>query len=195
MTALLNLLVLIGVLSGTAIPLAVVPAFLIKQSKKKKAIRDYVRRLGRVLRVRYGIQNSYTVTQVVHMMRKWGYSTAHDGYGLALYCTQEDFDIYYSTMAEPYEYYVTREEMSQYLPFSDACFSAADVIELGDRINEKGRALKRADDDTYDSSDLDEVSRFIRSNKGKDYGDNFKEKGSGSSGSNIPYGGGFGGFD
>jgi len=194
MTALLNVLVLIGILSGTAIPLAVLPTFLVNRSQKRNAIRDYVRRLGRVLRVRYGVQDSYSTPQVIHMMRKWGYSSAFDGYGLALYCSQEDFDEYYSDMAEPFDYTVTREEMSQYLPFVDDGFSAADVIGLGDRLNEKGRALNRADDDTYDSSDLDEVSGFIRSNKGRDYGNNFRDRGSGGSGSSVSYGG-FGGFD
>lgn len=197
MTALLNLLVLVGILSGTAIPLAVLPKFLLDRSQKKKALRDYVRRLGRVLRVRYGLQDAYSASQVVHMMRKWGYSTAYDGYGLALYCSQDEFDLYYSRlMAEPYDYTVTREELNQHLPFADTGFSAADVIALGDRLNEKGRALKRADDDTYDSSDLDNVSSFIRGNQGRDYGDNFKDRGSGSRGSSgIPNGGGFGGFD
>ena len=196
MTAFLNILVLVGILSGSATSLAIIPTFLIYSSQKKKALRDYIRRLGRVLRVRYGVQDSYGTTQVIHMMRKWGYSSAYDGYGLALYCSQEDFDAYYSSMAKPYDYAVTREEMNQHLPFTDIYFSAADVIELGDRINAKGRALKRADDNTYDSSDLDKVSGFIRSNKGRDYGDNFEDRSSGgSSGGSIPYGGSFGGFD
>ena len=194
MTVLLNVLVLIGILSGTAIPLAVVPAFFMNRSQKQKAIRDYVRRLGRVLRVRYGVQDSYSTSQVIHMMRKWGYSSAYDGYGLALYCSQENFDEYYSTMAEPYDYTATCEERSRFLPFANAKFSAADVIELGDRLNEKGRALYRSSDDTYDSSDLDKVSPFIRNNKGRDYGDNFEDKGS-SGGGISSYGGGFGGFD
>lgn len=196
MTVLLNLLVLVGILSGTAIPLAVLPKLLINRSQKQKALRDYVRRLGRVLRVRHGLQDTYSTSQVINMMRKWGYSTAYDGYGLALYCSQEDFDAYYSSiMAEPYHYAVTREEINQHLAFADIGFSAADVIALGDRLNEKGRALKRANDDTYDSSDLDKVSSFIRSNEGRDYGDNFEEKRGGRGSSGIPYGCSFSGFD
>ena len=188
----LNILILVGVLSGSAIPLTVIPQFFINRSQKRKAIRDYVRRLGRVLRVRHGIQDRYSTKQVIHMMRKWGYSSAYDGYGLALYCSQEDFEAYYRDMAHPYDYAVTREEMCQHLPFANADFSAADVIELGDRLNEKDRALKRMDDDTYDSSDLDQVTSFIRSNKARDYADNFEDRGCGN---NSPSYGGFCGFD
>lgn len=195
MTALINLLILVGVLSGTAIPLTVVPAYLTNRHQKRKALRDYVRRLGRVLRVRHDVQGSYSASQVIHMMRKWGYSTAYDGYGLALYCSQTDFDDYYSTMAAPFDYETTRDEIRTHLPCLGADFRAADVIELGDLLNAKGRALKRAEDDTYDSSELDAVSSFVKSNKGRDYGDNFEDRSSGTSGGSIPYSGGFGGFN
>lgn len=188
MMTLLNFLILTGVLSGVAIPTALLPGYVTNRYRKRNALRDYVRRLGRVLRVRYGLQESYSTAQVIGMMRKWGYSTAHDGYGLALYCSQPDFDDYYSTMAEPYDYGITRAELIQHLPFSDDGFSAVDVIELGDRLNAQGRLLKKADDDTYDSSDLDQVSQFIRSNKGKDYGDNFEDRSRGGGGT-TNYGG------
>ncbi|MEO1623354.1 MAG: DUF6559 family protein, partial [Cyanobacteria bacterium J06632_3] len=170
MVAFLNILILAGILSGTAIPMAILPGYFINRAKKRSALRDYVRRLGRVLRVRHGLQESYDVGQVVSMMRKWGYSSAYDAYGLALYCSQSDFDAHYSTMAEPYDYELTRQELNSYLPFSRTDFSAADVVELGDRINRQGRAQKRTNDDIYDSSDLDSVSEFIRSNKGGDDG-------------------------
>ncbi|MEL6351305.1 MAG: DUF6559 family protein [Cyanobacteria bacterium J06627_28] len=191
MLTLLNFLIFIGILSGTTIPTIWVPRLIAGRHKKRGAIRDYVRRLGRVLRVRYGLQESYSAAWVTHMMRKWGYSTAYDGYALALYCSRSEFESYYSNMAEPYDYDVTREEIRTYLPCFEGDFTAADVVALGDRLNAKGRALKRADDDIYDSSDLDSISSFISNNKGKDYGDNFKEKPKGS----TAYGGGFVGFD
>lgn len=192
MLTLLNFLIFVGIVSGTTIPTIVLPRVIAGHHKKRSAIRDYVRRLGRVLRVRYGLQESYSITHVTHMMRKWGYSTAYDGYALALYCSQAEFENYYSDMAEPYDYEVTRTEIRKYLPPFESDFTAADVVALGDRLNAKGRALKRADDDTYDSSDLDEVSSFISNNKGKDYGDNFKEKSKGNA-SATGYGGS-GGF-
>ncbi|MGD1898475.1 MAG: DUF6559 family protein [Phormidesmis sp.] len=191
MATLLNLLILVGVLSGTVAPMTVLPGCLINRHQKRSALRDYVRRLGRVLRVRHGLQDYYSAEQVIYMMRKWGYSTAHDGYGLALYCSQSDFDAYYSTMAEPYDYGITREEIIQHLPFANTEFSAMDVIALGDRLNAQGRVLKKADDDIYDSSDLDDVSSFIRSNKGKDYGNNFEDRSTAGGGSIA---GGYGGF-
>ena len=194
MTALLNLLILIGILSGTAIPIAVIPSVIANRYQKRQAIRDYVRRLGRVLRVRYDIQESYSPKQVVTMMRKWGYSSAYDGYGLALYCTQSDFEDYYASMSEPFDYEITRTELNRYLAFSDTSFSAADVVALGDRINAQSRAKKRSDGSTYDSNDLDNVSSFIRSNKGKDYGDNFEDRSSSGS-SDLGGAGSFTGFD
>ena len=194
MLTLLNFLIFVGVLSGATIPTMVVPRLITHRHKKRAAIRDYVRRLGRVLRVRHGLQDSYSVTQVTHMMRKWGYSTVYDGYALALYCSRSEFESYYSDMAEPYDYDVTREEIRKYLSTFEDGFTAADVIELGDRLNAKGRALKRADDDIYDSSDLDNVSSFISNNQGKDYGDNYREKPK-SNASTPFYGGGFCGFD
>ena len=197
MTALLNLLILVGILSGTAIPIAVVPSFIANCYQKRQAIRDYVRRLGRVLRVRHGVQESYSPEQVTAMMRKWGYRSAYDGYGLALYCTQSDFEDYYASMSDPFDYKITRTELNRYLAFSDIDFSAADVVELGDRLNAQGRAKKRIDDDIYDSSDLDNASRFVRSNKGKAYGANFEDRGSGShlGGAGGFAGGGFTGID
>ncbi|MEL6556366.1 MAG: DUF6559 family protein [Cyanobacteria bacterium J06621_11] len=194
MVALLNLLILVGILSGTAIPLALVPSYIANRHHKHKALRDYVRRLGRVLRVRHGVQESYSPEQVICMMRKWGYNSAYDGYGLALYCNQSDFEAYYATMSAPFDYAITRTELNRYLAFADIDFSAADIVELGDRLNAQGRAKKKADDNTYDSSDLDNVSSFIRSNKGRDYGDNFVDRSKGS-GSAIGDAGGYIGFD
>ena len=85
-----------------------------------------------MLRVRHDRQESYTADDVICMMRKWGYSTAYDGYGLALYCNQSDFEDYYAAMSDPYDYGVTRAELRSYLPILNDGFSAADVIELGE---------------------------------------------------------------
>jgi len=192
---LLTLIVWLGAFVSIAALVIAAPIYLIRRRKKRIAMRDYVRRLGRVLRVRYDIQQSYSPTQVIQMMRKWGYSSAFNGYGLALYCTQSDFDAYYSRMTEPYDYAMTRDEICRHLPFVDADFSAADVVMLGDRINAQGRAQKKADDDIEDSSDVDDVSGFIRSDTGKDYGDNFEDRSSSGGGHRLPYDGGFSGFD
>jgi type II secretory pathway pseudopilin PulG len=175
LTTLLNVLILFGILA-IASALVLFPLVAVqKRQQKHKALRDYVRRVGRVLRVRYGKQPSYAPNSVKQMLREWGYSTNFDCYCLALYCNQIEFDSYHQSTGQACDYLSMRQEICIYLPFAEDSFSAADVIDLGDRINTHN---------SRDSSDLfEDTSDFITS----DYGDSSYSGGDSGGGD---YGGG-----
>jgi type II secretory pathway pseudopilin PulG len=132
---LLNLLILFGILA-IASTLVLLPLVRMqKHQQKQKALKDYVRRVGRVLRSRYGKRPSYSPDEVKSMLTKWGYSTSYDCYCLALYCDRTAFDNYHQGLDRACNYFAMRQEICEYLPFSANSFDAVDVIELGDRLN------------------------------------------------------------
>ncbi len=167
---LLNLLILFGILA-IASALVLIPLVrLQKHQQKQKAIRDYVRRVGRVLRVRYGKRPSYTPHEVKQMLSEWGYSTSFDCYCLALYCDRTAFNTYHQSIGESCDYGAMRQEVCAHLPFSGSGFDAVDVIELGDRLNTQGRSSDPSDSD-YSENAREHTSDFITNDYSGSNGD------------------------
>ncbi len=164
---LLNLLILFGILV-IASALILLPLVRIqKHQQKQKAIKDYVRRVGRVLRVRYGKRPSYSPREVKQMLSEWGYSTGYDCYCLALYCDRTDFNSYHQSIGQSCDYHAMRQEVCAHLPFSGSGgFDAVDVIELGDRLNTRGHS-----GDPSDGNYSENTSDFITNDYSDSSGD------------------------
>jgi type II secretory pathway pseudopilin PulG len=164
MKTVINTLTLLAILAIAATAVILPLVQLQKRQQKRKALRDYVRRVGRVLRARHGKQPSYEPRQVQQMLEKWGYSGPYSYYCLALYCDQPSFDRYYCDSGKNHNYQTLRQEMCSYLPALEGSFDAGDVIDLGDRINHNPQS-----GDYGDYIDNDNASDFITSDSGSDY--------------------------
>lgn len=149
----LSILAAIGLVTVSAAVVALLfewLRYLDRIREKRMAIRTYARRVGRLLRARYGLQETYTPAQVKGMLKEWGYSTRYDCYGLAMYCNCADFVDYYRAMGESHNYEVMRSEISRYLLLADTTFSVSDVIEADARLNQRRR--RNHSGDHYGSS-------------------------------------------
>lgn len=136
----LNSLAAVGLVAISAIAFTLFLRFLYRRSRrspspKKRAIRTYAKRLGRLLRTRYGEQKHYTPAQVKDIMKEWGYSTSYDCYGLAMYCDCADFIDYHRAIGTHCNYEAMRHEISHCLSLTDATFSVSDVMEAGANLN------------------------------------------------------------
>jgi hypothetical protein len=127
----LNILVMVGLVIA-CVAIVVLPLELIRLSyrtrKKRIAIRTYAERIGKLLRVRYGLLEKYTPAQVQGMIREWGYSTIYDHYGLAMYCDYADFMNHYRAIGRRYKYEMIRSEISHCLFRVNIMYSVSDVI-------------------------------------------------------------------
>ncbi len=136
----LNSLAAVGLVAISTIALTLFLRLLYRRSwrspsRKRRAIRIYAQRLGRLLRARYGEQRHYTPAQVKDMMKEWGYSTSYDCYGLAMYCDCADFMDYHHVIGTDCNYEAMRYEISHCLSLTDATFSVSDVMEAGASLN------------------------------------------------------------
>lgn len=158
---------ILAAISLVAVPVAVVALLFewLKYSgrirEKRLAIRTYAKRLGRLLRTRYGLQENYTSAQVKGLLKEWDYSTRYDSYGLAMYCSFADFVDYHRAMGENCNYEAMRSEISHYLLLADTTFSVSDVIEADARLNHRRR---NRSGENHGSSDGESYG-------GGDYGD------------------------
>lgn len=144
----LNALTVIAVLSAM-VGLVAIPLEFMRRAdrtrQKRLAIYQYAKRLGRLLRTRYGIQQKYSPMQVKKMMKKWGYSTDYDRYGLAMYCDRADFIDYHRAIGESCDYETLRSEISHYLFGRDRELSISDVIKANIYSQKRRGSIYRGD--------------------------------------------------
>jgi hypothetical protein len=151
---LLNILMAIGIVVASAaivmIPLAFIQR-VDRDRKKRRTIWTQAKRLGSLLRARYGPQQAYTPDQVKRMMREWGYSTPYDCYGLAMYCSQADFVDYHRSRGESCNYDAMRSEISHCLFQADMPFSVSDIFEADIQFNHSDSGSHHHHDSGSDS--------------------------------------------
>ena len=90
---------------------------LFEQSVKRWAIRDYRRKLGPLLRKRYGRSDGYTCGQIRTTIEKCGFNIHYACYALAMYLERDEFDAFHRQTGELCDYDAMREEIG------DLCFS------------------------------------------------------------------------
>ncbi|WP_310489537.1 DUF6559 family protein [Chamaesiphon sp. VAR_69_metabat_338] len=101
----------------------------IQKSRKSQAIRLYARRLGRLLQARYGKQDSYTPLQVKTAIDEAGFNTNYEGYGLAIYCNDLDFNSYHHSLGESCDYQAMQSEIGQCLFGNNVEFNMTMVLD------------------------------------------------------------------
>ncbi len=84
---------------------------------KRRAISRYRRRLGPLLRKRYGRSGHYTAGQIRTTIEKFGLNIHYSCYALAMYLTRDEFDGFHRQSGEVCDYDAMRQEVG------DLCFS------------------------------------------------------------------------
>ena len=80
--------------------------------RKNKAIKSYIKKLGRDLSRRYGRSKLYTSGQVERTIHEEGYNWRHICYAHALYTSFEQFNNWHEERGETCDYGAMREEVS-----------------------------------------------------------------------------------
>ncbi|XOV77536.1 MAG: DUF6559 family protein [Aestuariibacter sp.] len=80
---------------------------------KKRAIKSYIRRLGKDLARRYGKSKEYTSGQVIKTVQDEGYNWRHICYAHALYTSMKQFDKLHQEQGENCDYYEMRNEIAE----------------------------------------------------------------------------------
>lgn len=86
--------------------------YLFASIRKKRAIKSYIRRMGKDLAHRYGKVDKYTPGQVVKTAHDCGYNWRHICYAHALYVSHERFDQWHQEQGENCDYEAMRDEIS-----------------------------------------------------------------------------------
>jgi hypothetical protein len=79
--------------------------------KRRKAQRSYIKKLGPLLRKRYGRSRYYTVAQVQKTVQISGLDAANICYAFSEYCSEADFAEYHASTGEVCDYSSMRSEM------------------------------------------------------------------------------------
>ena len=95
--------------------------------RKRRAIHLYLNRLGPTLARLFGKAKYYTPQQVEQAAREAKLPTADLCYGLATYCTPEDFNAYHTAHGESCNYWEMRVEVGDHGFHGNASFSQQDV--------------------------------------------------------------------
>jgi len=86
--------------------------YLFSSIRKNRAVKSYIRRLGKDLAQRYGRADKYTPGQVVKTAHDCGYNMRHICYAHALYISNKHFDEWHLEQGENCDYDIMREEIS-----------------------------------------------------------------------------------
>lgn len=80
--------------------------------QKKKAIKSYIKNLGKDLARRYGKSKTYTAGQVERTVHDEGYNWRHICYAHALFTSMKQFNKWHEERGESCDYNGMREEIS-----------------------------------------------------------------------------------
>jgi hypothetical protein len=109
-----------------------------RSSRKQQAIRTYSKRLGRLLRARYGFQDKYAPDLIKAAIKEWGLDPKHACYAIAMYCDYPDFVEYHRSIGESCDYDAMWGEINECLFRSDHTFSTSEPIDAGVRFDREG---------------------------------------------------------
>jgi hypothetical protein len=109
-----------------------------RSSRKQQAIRTYSKRLGRLLRARYRVQDKYAPGLIKAAIKEWGLDAKHACYAIAMYCDYSDFVEYHRLIGESCDYDAMWDEINECLFPSDITFSTSETIDAGVRFDREG---------------------------------------------------------
>ncbi len=97
---------------------------LLKGRRRRRAIRDYVRRLPRLLRRDYGPGRHYTPAQIRASIARGGLDVPNSCYALAMFSDEATFDSYHAAIGEACDFGAMRAEVAETQFHGDVSFTA-----------------------------------------------------------------------
>jgi hypothetical protein len=100
--------------------------------RKRRTIRNYIRKLGPDLRRNHGSRRYYTPEQVRRSAHNTGVDMHDLCYAYSAYCSPADFDNYHQQTGEPCDYDAMRQEVADVCLDGNSSFDAADLYAASD---------------------------------------------------------------
>jgi len=100
--------------------------------RKRRAIKNYARRLPGLLAKDYGRSKSYTPAQVRSSIERHGLNTEYSCYGVAMFSDRESFDQFHADIGEPCNYDDMRHEIAHDFFGGGMDFTPGDVFSTSD---------------------------------------------------------------
>jgi hypothetical protein len=115
---------------------------ILRDFKKRKAIRRYVRDLPRLLVRHYGFSPFYTPAQVKKTIERSGLNKDYSCYALSMFTSPQDFARYHDNIGETCDYSRMRSEIATSHFHGNAQFSITDMRThwVGDDANSSGHS-------------------------------------------------------
>jgi hypothetical protein len=98
--------------------------------RKRRATRDYARRLPKLLAKDYGASQSYTPVQVKRTIDRYNMNSEYSCYGLSMFCDREEFDQYHHTLGESCNYDGMRAEIAATHFDGNVDFTMSDIVQV-----------------------------------------------------------------
>jgi uncharacterized membrane protein YgcG len=96
---------------------------------RRRSIRLYVKRLGPLLRKRYGRSRNYTAGQIRQTVTNAGMPVAHICFAYAMFMPHEEFDALHRELGETCDYQAMRQEVADLHFSGDSTFSVEVVLQ------------------------------------------------------------------
>lgn len=100
-------------------------------TKRRRAIKKYAKKLGPVLKKRYGKSKHYTPGQIKTATTKARLSHDHICYAYAMYMDKANFDTLHEELGKECNYNDMRNEIGTLCFSGDSNFSSSDVMSYG----------------------------------------------------------------
>ncbi len=108
---------------------------MLERIKKHYALKSYVKKLGPLLRKRYGKSKSYSPGQVKTTIQINGLNEYNISYAYALFCKQSAFNQETSGSEGKMDYKAVRQELGNKFFDREDSFSTSDVIKMGHEMS------------------------------------------------------------
>lgn len=110
----------------------------ISNYRRRRNIKKYARKLGPLLKRRYGRSRFYSAKQIRTTVHSAGLPVQPICYGYAMFMDREDFDILHRELGETCNYDAMRQEIGEVCFSGNGQFSSSDVVTYGEASHSGG---------------------------------------------------------
>ena len=103
--------------------------------RRRRAINIYAKRLGPLLKRRYGRSGKYTAGQIRQTATNAGMPLSDICFAYAMFMNQKDFDSHHRELGETCDYQAMRQEIADLHFSGDRTFSVSDIMAQADSIS------------------------------------------------------------
>ena len=126
---------------------------MLERIKKHFALKSYVKKLGPLLRKKYGKLKSYTAGQVKTTIQINGLDEYYVCYAYVLFCKQSTFNQEIDGREDHLDYKTIKNELGDKFFKGEQNFNTSDVMKIGSDMTWRGSASDNDPNSYIDSSD------------------------------------------